>query len=466
MPTELVVRIIAAVASALDYAHKQGLLHRDIKPANIMLTTKDDDHEQRILLTDFGIARNVGDISGLTATNMTVGTVAYSAPEQLMGEQLDGRADQYALAATAYHLLTATQLFPHSNPAVVISRHLNAEPPSVSTSRPELSAMDSVLTRALAKDPGDRFTRCTDFAQALAETTRAEGPSSAAPTLAAATAAARPALDKSITDRPRIPADKTAGRSSRRFVIAGAAIAAVVAVAIAAVVWRPWQHNRPSPASAAGTRQPAPSIIPAPVTTAPQPPPTSLPSQESPVTTAPTDVQTTVAVVNGQSANGFREVLNTVSAVLSGCDIASPAAVTPNVHVCHPSAAGTDVCWAAPPASMLCLDDPWAKGLRRFAFDTAYLSQVQPVAYPQPYALLLDDGTRCRFMYGGARGGRPDGYLPAYNCGTAGSGLSVLMGPDASDPIDRSTPLWTVKVAALGSAPQTRSVTTAWFAGT
>jgi serine/threonine protein kinase len=61
-----------------------------------MLTTEDDDHEQRILFTDFGITRNVGDISGLTATNMTVGTVAYSAPEQLMGEQLDGRADQYA----------------------------------------------------------------------------------------------------------------------------------------------------------------------------------------------------------------------------------------------------------------------------------------------------------------------------------------------------------------------------------
>jgi serine/threonine protein kinase len=66
----------------------------------------DDEGEQRILLTDSGIARSIDDISGLTTTNMTVGTVAYSAPEQLMGEQLDGRADQYALAATAYHLLT------------------------------------------------------------------------------------------------------------------------------------------------------------------------------------------------------------------------------------------------------------------------------------------------------------------------------------------------------------------------
>jgi serine/threonine protein kinase len=95
MPTDLVVRIVTAVASALDYAHKQGLLHRDVKPANIMLThLDDDDDEQRILLADFGIARDIEDISGLTTTNMAVGTVAYSAPEQLMGEEIDGRADR------------------------------------------------------------------------------------------------------------------------------------------------------------------------------------------------------------------------------------------------------------------------------------------------------------------------------------------------------------------------------------
>jgi serine/threonine protein kinase len=109
MPVEEVVRIVIAVASGLDYAHKQGLLHRDVKPANIELTHLDDDGEQQILLADFGIARNLDDISGLTTTNMTVGTVAYSAPEQLMGETVDGRADQYALAATTYHLLTGSQ---------------------------------------------------------------------------------------------------------------------------------------------------------------------------------------------------------------------------------------------------------------------------------------------------------------------------------------------------------------------
>ena len=178
MPADHVVRIITAVASALDYAHKQVLLHRDVKPANIMLAHLDDDEDERILLADFGIARNVYDISGLTATNMTVGTVASSAPEQLMGQDIGGRADQYALAATAYHLLTGSQLFPHSNPAVVISRQLTSRPPPLAVSHSGLSALDPVLAVALAKNPRDRFRRCGDFARALAEQARAPGAAS------------------------------------------------------------------------------------------------------------------------------------------------------------------------------------------------------------------------------------------------------------------------------------------------
>jgi serine/threonine protein kinase, bacterial len=160
MPANRAVRVVTAVASALDYAHRQGLLHRDVKPANIMLTHSEADDEQRILLADFGIARNVDDISGLTSTNMTVGTVAYSAPEQLMGEDLDGRADQYALAAAAYHLLTGALLFPHSNPAVVISRHLNSPPPALADTRPDLASLDPVLA---VPAPGSARNRAGDL---------------------------------------------------------------------------------------------------------------------------------------------------------------------------------------------------------------------------------------------------------------------------------------------------------------
>ncbi|ORJ52604.1 hypothetical protein B5M45_30935 [Mycobacterium simiae] len=168
MPVEEVVRIVTAVAGALDYAHKQGLLHRDVKPANIMMSHLDDEGEQRILLTDFGIARDVNEISGLTKTNNTVGTVAYCAPEQLLGEDIDGRADQYALAVTAYHLLTGRQLFQNSNPAVVISRHLNSAPPRPSDSRADLVGLDEVLATALAKHPADRYPSCGAFARDLA----------------------------------------------------------------------------------------------------------------------------------------------------------------------------------------------------------------------------------------------------------------------------------------------------------
>ena len=167
MPKEDVLDIVTSVGEALDYAHQRGLLHRDVKPANIMVTDPEAG-EQRILLGDFGIARRVDDSSNLTATNMTVGTVFYAAPEQLMGEELDGRADQYALAATAFHLLSGSPPFHHSNPTVVISQHLTASPPALADRRPELSALDPVLGKALSKDPKDRFNSCMDFARALA----------------------------------------------------------------------------------------------------------------------------------------------------------------------------------------------------------------------------------------------------------------------------------------------------------
>ncbi len=166
MPIKDVFAIVTAVADALDYAHKRGLLHRDVKPANILLT-EPEDGKRRILLADFGIARPLGDISGLTATNFTVGTLAYAAPEQLMGADIDGRADQYALAATAFHLLTGAPPYQHSNPVAVISQHLNAPPPHVADIRPELAALDSCLFRALSKDPAERFDNCSDFANAL-----------------------------------------------------------------------------------------------------------------------------------------------------------------------------------------------------------------------------------------------------------------------------------------------------------
>lgn len=168
MPIHEVCAIVQAVAGALDYAHDRGLLHRDVKPANI-LVTHPEEGERRILLADFGVARHLGDISGITETNVAVGTVAYAAPEQLTGSPIDGRADQYALAATAFHLLTGAPPFQHSNPIAVISQHLHEDPPRLSDFRPDLAELDEVFCKALAKQPEDRFDRCRAFAAAVSE---------------------------------------------------------------------------------------------------------------------------------------------------------------------------------------------------------------------------------------------------------------------------------------------------------
>jgi serine/threonine protein kinase, bacterial len=166
MPAGEVLATITAVADALDYAHSRGMLHRNVKPANILFTNPADG-EQQILLTDFGIARQLGDPNGALVPDLTGETVAYAAPEQLMGPDIDGRADQYALAATAFHLLTGAPPFQQANPVAVISQHLTAAPPSLRDRRPDLARLDDILATALAKNPDDRFHSCRAFADAL-----------------------------------------------------------------------------------------------------------------------------------------------------------------------------------------------------------------------------------------------------------------------------------------------------------
>jgi serine/threonine-protein kinase len=295
MPPEQVVRILTAVAGALDYAHKQGLLHRDVKPANIMLTHVDEDGEQRVVLTDFGTARNLDDISGLTTTNMTVGTVAYSAPEQLMGEDIDGRADQYALAATTYHLLTGAQLFPHSNPAVVISRHLNSAPPTLADARAELAALDPALMKALDKHPANRYARCADFARALA------GASSPRPArLLSPSAPTHPAP----TQRRAAPsvtthsAESSINSTPRPWLIPAVIAAVIVLVAGAILLWRPWSSRDELTATQANS---SPVSTAAPTTTTPilSAPPTPSPPQREAPTTSIAATPTTTTVTNG-----------------------------------------------------------------------------------------------------------------------------------------------------------------------
>ncbi|MFI5508121.1 serine/threonine-protein kinase [Mycobacterium sp. NPDC051804] len=303
-----VAEIISSVADALDYAHQRNLLHRDVKPANILLANPEGS-DQRILLADFGIARWTNDISGLTATNMTVGTVSYAAPEQLMGERLDGRADQYALAATAFHLLTGRPPFQHSNPAVVISQHLSAAPPAIAEQRPELAGLDPVLTKALAKSPADRFERCADFARALAHQLGSDTPADVGTSLAASVAKPEKA--------PR-PSWVRAG------VIVPAILAVLLLVAIVVAVFEAGRADNedrpvaaPTTTSAAVTR---PTFTPLPPP--PEPPP-------SPTTTAsPTDTTTTTsapaAAVIGASCSPVGSTSTTADGSTAYCSTLQP----------------------------------------------------------------------------------------------------------------------------------------------
>ena len=201
MPANEALEIISAVAEALDYAYERQLLHRDVKPANILVA--ESRSARRIALADFGIAKMANETHGLTATNMTIGSVAYAAPEQLTGAHLDGRADQYALACTAFHMLTGRPPFADQNPAAVIGKQLSEPPPPLGGLRPDLVSMEPVLARAMAKDPVQRFGSCREFAAALrlGEPAWAE---SVAPTRQAP-AASPPSAPPSSTPPPPAP---------------------------------------------------------------------------------------------------------------------------------------------------------------------------------------------------------------------------------------------------------------------
>ena len=159
--------IVSPVASALDAAHEAGLVHRDVKPANMLLDIRPG-RPDHVYLSDFGLSKAALAVTGLTGTGQFLGTLDYVAPEQIEGKAVDGRADQYALACAAFELLTGTPPFLHQEAAAMMYAHLSEPPPLLTSRRPDLHpAADRVLSRALAKAPGDRYPSCCEFADAM-----------------------------------------------------------------------------------------------------------------------------------------------------------------------------------------------------------------------------------------------------------------------------------------------------------
>lgn len=173
LPVALAVRIVAAVAAALDAAHAKGLVHRDVKPGNVLLAGTDE--APHVYLTDFGLTKRLGDAS-MTAAGQIVGSIGYVAPEQVEGRPVDARTDVYSLGCLAYEILVGAQPFRRDSEMAVLMAHVADPPPSLLAGRPELpEALDAAIARAMAKEPGARFAAAGEFATAVSEAVRPEG---------------------------------------------------------------------------------------------------------------------------------------------------------------------------------------------------------------------------------------------------------------------------------------------------
>jgi tetratricopeptide (TPR) repeat protein len=165
LPVSEAVALAREVADALAYAHQQGVVHRDIKPENILLSGG------HALVSDFGVARVLGPAdAGLTLAGSAVGSPAYMSPEQVAGDQVDGRSDVYALGCVLFEMLTGGPPFTGASALATMSRRLVESPPDVRSLRSDVPAfVESALRRALARDPSDRYTGAAELARALAE---------------------------------------------------------------------------------------------------------------------------------------------------------------------------------------------------------------------------------------------------------------------------------------------------------
>jgi streptogramin lyase/predicted Ser/Thr protein kinase len=177
---ERAIRICSQVAEALDFAHERGLVHRDVKPSNVLLDAK-----EHVYLADFGLTKRLGE--GRTVEPALFGTIDYVAPEQIRGDEIDGRVDVYALGCLLYECLVGSSPFRRGSDAATLFAHLEDEPPP-------LPGLDDVLSRALAKEPDLRQQTCCELIEEAREALGIAAPAPRRSRLPLAAAAAAVAI--------------------------------------------------------------------------------------------------------------------------------------------------------------------------------------------------------------------------------------------------------------------------------
>jgi serine/threonine-protein kinase len=256
-PMAEIVRIMTEMLDALDHAHSQGVVHRDMKPANLILL-----ENGRVKVADFGIARV--EKSELTQTGIVLGTPSYMSPEQFMGHTVDGRSDLFSCGVILYQMLTGEKPFTGESTTTVMYKVLREEPVPPSELNLALDpALDSVVKKALAKQPAQRFQTGREFAQAL------QAAVSGAPV------GAPPAVQHAPSMPPAVAATPARSRSAGLWV-AGAA-AAVALVAGGYLLLAPGRQAPATIAQGSTTPAAAPAVVPLVAAPAPAPAPVAEP---------------------------------------------------------------------------------------------------------------------------------------------------------------------------------------------
>jgi len=278
LPLAQVMHLAAQIGAALDHAHQRGLIHRDVKPGNVLL-----DEKGHAILTDFGLAKALGDKLALTRTGTNMGTPQYMAPERWTTGRVDARTDLYALGIVVFQMLTGVVPF-EGEPSRVMYGHVHQTPPPARALNPALPAgVDGVLARMLAKDPAARYQTAAQFVADL-RAALAGQPVAGLPAALPLEAAA------SQVGQPGGPARARADGSPRRLKIWLGAASLVVVGAVAAILVVTGGSTELPPAPPPGTPAVVAVQTPSPVaalSSTPSPAPSRTPSSTSSPTPSP-----------------------------------------------------------------------------------------------------------------------------------------------------------------------------------